>query len=68
MAKSKDSTHVSVHIVEAQAHISHRGRSVVNGTLSVDGEMRTVKHDLSEAEKSAIERVIVDILSTNHPI
>lgn len=50
-------------VVEVQVYLSTRGRSVVNGTLVVDGEMRTIKHDLSDSEKSRIEEVILSVLS-----
>jgi hypothetical protein len=49
-------------VVEVQVHISSRGRSVVNGTVAFGGDMRTVKRELSDREKSQLESLIVDIL------
>jgi hypothetical protein len=52
-------TSPTVKVVEVQIHLSSRGRSVVNGTLTVNNDLRTVRHELSEKEKSSIESLIL---------
>lgn len=60
MARSPKQPGTSVPIVvEAQVYVTARGRSVVNGTVVVDGEMRTVKHDLDDAAKNRIIEVLM---------
>jgi hypothetical protein len=59
---SKSASQSKTEIVEIQVFLNSRGRSVVNGTLLVDGEMRTVKHDLSFEDRSLIGKVILNAL------
>lgn len=59
MATKRDPTPVKGEIVELQLTLNPRGRSVVHGTLLVDGEMRTVKHELPDAAKAAIGEAIL---------
>lgn len=49
-------------IVELQVQINPRGRSVVHGTLLVDSEMRTIKHELSQSESLRIGEFILNAL------
>jgi hypothetical protein len=56
-------TSPTVKVVEVQIHLSSRGRSVVNGTLTVNNDLRTVRHELSEKEKSSIESLILGFFS-----
>lgn len=60
MAKS---TTPSFEVVEMQVYINSRGRSVMNGTVVVDGEMRTVKIDLYDVDKTSIQESISKVLS-----
>jgi hypothetical protein len=50
-------------IVELQIFINPRGRSVVNGTLRAGGEIRTIKHELTDRQKSDIGEFILRALS-----
>lgn len=45
-----------VQIVELQVQLNPRGRSVINGTVVVAGEMRTLKIELSSAERLEFEQ------------
>lgn len=60
MAKS---TTPSFEVVEMQVYINSRGRSVMNGTVVVDGEMRTIKIDLYDVDKTSIQESISKVLS-----
>jgi hypothetical protein len=63
MAKKPESDLPSgTSVIELQVQVNPRGRSVVNGTLLLDGEMRTIKHELSISERSEIERLMISFL------
>jgi hypothetical protein len=63
MAKKPESDLPSgTSVIELQVQVNPRGRSVVNGTLLLDGEMRTIKHELSISERLEIERLMISFL------
>lgn len=67
MAKSKQSglSDEEMSLIEGQVAIIPRGRSVVNATVLVGSEVRTAKHELSEAEKLAFGKLILEALAVN---
>lgn len=55
MAKSSSTSRSSqTTIVELTLVLNARGRSVVHGTLTVDSEMVTVKHELDSVTKDKV--------------
>lgn len=50
-------------VVELTVFINPRGRSVVHGTMNVDGELRTIKHELSDAQKADVGKCILGVLA-----
>jgi hypothetical protein len=63
MAKKPESDLPSgTSVIELQVQVNPRGRSVVNGALLLDGEMRTIKHELSISERLEIERLMISFL------
>lgn len=59
--KGTKHTH-DVEIVELQLTLNPRGRSVVHGTMLVDGHMRTIKRELSDSAKQSIGESILKAL------
>jgi hypothetical protein len=59
----KSTPRSEIEFVELQVFLNSRGRSVVNGTLLVNGEMRTIKHDLAHLAREQIGKVILSVLA-----
>jgi len=52
-------------IVEFQLYISPRGRSVVTGSMLIEGRVQSFKHELDHAEKVAFLDVLVYVLNVS---
>jgi collagenase-like PrtC family protease len=64
MAKAKiTKTDNSILVLEASVYLSSRGRSVATGTLLIDGEMKTFKHELDSTEKSDVSSLILSVVT-----
>jgi len=58
---AKDKSVLQTQLLEAVVNINPRGRSVVTGTLLVEGVSEIFRLDLNDADKARISALIVSI-------
>lgn len=70
MARKQEARTVSARVLlECQVHLVPRGRSVINGTMLVDGYPKTFKQELDSSARNRFEELVLrEIILVDHSL